>query len=100
MQIQLSWVRREIPRHIKPIAKGTNTLVFADPDPDKVVVFMLCGAKYDWWHKCGLITNPNQDHIVRFIPDHNLTLRRVQAKKLFKPENGSAQKKEITATVK
>lgn len=110
MQIQIEWVRRAIPRSIKPIAKGTNTLVFEDPDPCKVIVFMLCPAKYDWWKECGLITNPDENHIFKHITSkgyynrspvvHELTLRRVQAKRLFKAENGSTQKKEITRTVR
>lgn len=110
MQIQLSWVRHLIPRGVKPIAKGTNTLVFPGRDNDKVDVFLLCPVKYDWWHQCGIVTNPNEDHFVRHIESKgwlaghqktvNLVLRRVQAKKLFRAENGSPQKREIAATVK
>lgn len=114
MQIQLSWVRGiegGFPRDVKPLAKGTNTLVFVDPDPSKVIVFMLCGAKKDWWVQSGLATNPNEGHwfadksgrgrnYLNEIDTYDLTLYRVQAKKLYKPANGSPQKKLIADTVR
>ncbi len=113
MQIQLDWVRYgegSMPRSVKPLAKGTNTLVFEDPDPTKVIVFMLCDTKRYWWKESDLITNPDENHWFKDIETHgyttggyeefDLTLWRVQAKKLFKPANGSKQKREIAATVK
>lgn len=110
MQIQLSWVRDEFPRGIKPLAKGTNTLVFADPDPSKVIVFMMCPAKYQWWIESGLVLNPNTQHFVDHIDvegwyagehvAHSFVLRRVEAKRLYKLENGSKQKKEAARVLK
>lgn len=110
MQIQLSWVRRALPRPIQPIAKGTNTLVFATSDPDIVDVFLMCPTKYEWWKECGLVLNPDDDHFfdhvtvkgwhIKQYVTHDFVLRRVQAKKLFPPEKGSPQKREIAATVK
>lgn len=113
MQIQLGWLRYgvgSIPRSVKPLAKGTNTAVFAAPDPSKVIVFLLCGAKKDWWVQSGLVTNPDTNHFFKTVKVQGNTSRqretfeldiyRVQAKRLYKPENGSPQRKEIVATVK
>jgi hypothetical protein len=110
MRIQIDWVRSVHPRGVQPLAKGTNTLVFATPDPAVVDVFLMCPAKYDWWQQEGIILNPNEDHFFRdvtvsgWLSDRrviqNHIIRRVQAKTLFRAENGSPQKKEITATIK